>query len=166
MIVCWRCLLHVCCIACCLRSLSCPLIETPFLSSHILHWNGSWRPFTRMPAYAARHLIADQYSCGWTPTSRRSATASTAATPTNIGTSVRAGHIGPTNLSNGANHSCGHLRQADGTSRSCSSGECQHVPRTQTEKKIPTPGPSSASVTQPQPPQASSWPPCPHWFHV
>ena len=38
MVVYWRCLLHVCCIACCFRSLSCPLIEAPFLSSHILHW--------------------------------------------------------------------------------------------------------------------------------
>ena len=27
------------------------------------------------------------------------------------------GHIGPTNLSNGAHHACGHFRQPDGTSR-------------------------------------------------
>ena len=57
-------------------------------------------------------------------------------------------------------------RHPDGTHRSCSSSECQHFPRTQTEKKIQTPGPSSASVTQPQSPQASSWPPCQHWFLV
>ena len=33
MIMSWRCLLHACRIACCLRSLSCPLIDTPFLSA-------------------------------------------------------------------------------------------------------------------------------------
>ena len=100
------------------------------------------------------------------PSTTSTGRATAAATPTIIDTFVRAGHIGPTRLSDGTSHSCGHLRQPDGAHCSCSYVECQHFPRTQTEKKVQTPGTSSASVTQPQSPQASSWPPCQRWFHV
>ena len=54
--------------------------------------------------------------------------ATTAAAPTIIDTFVRAGHIDPTGLSDGKSHSCGHLRQPDGTHSSCSYAECQHFP--------------------------------------
>ena len=132
-----------------------------------------------MPAYAACHLVSDQYSFGWTTTSGRSAAASTAASPTTstgrattAATSAsnhgvfQADYINPTGLSDCSSHSGGHLGQPDGAHCSCPHGECQHFQRAQTEKKVQTSGTSSASVSQPQSPQASSWPPCQRWSRV
>ena len=92
--------------------------------------------------------------------------ATTAATSAINHAVVRADHINPTGLSDCSSHSGGHLGQPDGAHCSCPHGECQHFQRAQTEKKVHTSGTSSASVSQPQSPQASSWPPCQRWSRV
>ena len=49
-----------------------------------------------MPAYAARHLVADQYSCGWTPTPAPDGQSPLPPPPTSAPPSVPAASVRPT----------------------------------------------------------------------